>query len=671
MSDKPEPDVRLTAWVHGFVQGVGFRWWTRCRALEQGLTGYAANQADGRVLVQMLERHGVTRLDPKGQRFDPNQHQAVMEMDRPDLPAGSIAEVFQSQLGVPTRYTGVGLAVLTWLVVIGGISAIVLAEALVLGAKAGLEPATLLEALRQTPIALWSWMFYLPLAVLGIPPLVFVVVALVDLLYQYWVHTELIGRLGWADRVFVTPSNHRVHHGQNAYCIDRNYGGILILWDRLFGTFAEERMEEPVVYGVRKAVARWEPLAAVFRVYGWLLRRLRETPGWRNRLAILFRWSAADPEWARREALISGSLARFRRFSTGTPAAIRIYGGFQFALGTLLIVHFLAVFPGLEAGGAAAYALVIAGWTWSVGRLLEGARGARAALVKGVSMGLFGVWVIAMAVANVLAGGTPHAVTMGAVGFVALVANVGVAVMLYRYRDGDANMRSVWLCTRNDALGNVAVMLAALGVFGTGSLWPDIAVAAVMASLALSAASQTIASAVAKEDTLRVHEIYASIQGESTFAGLPCAFVRLTGCNLRCVWCDTPHAFYEGTRMTRAEVRQKALALGTPLVELTGGEPLLQPGAFPLMAELADAGRERESSEGVKKDSPFAMESLYFRSFNRPLLRRDEEIALAKKIEAAEFAYRDAVLGLPMVATYTGIVYWVFRGKVRLGENSY
>jgi Co/Zn/Cd efflux system component len=121
---------------------------------------------------------------------------------------------------------------------------------------------------------------------------------------------------------------------------------------------------------------------------------------------------------------------------------------------------------------------------------------ARAALVKGVSMGLFGVWVIAAAAANVLAGGTPHAATMGAVGFAALIANVGVALLLYRYRDGDANMRSVWLCTRNDALGNVAVMLAALGVFGTGSLWPDIAVAAVMASLALSASSETIANAL-------------------------------------------------------------------------------------------------------------------------------------------------------------------------------
>lgn len=94
-----------------------------------------------------------------------------------------------------------------------------------------------------------------------------------------------------------------------------------------------------------------------------------------------------------------------------------------------------------------------------------------------------------------------------------------------------------------------------------------------------------------KEDTLVIHEIYASIQGESTFAGLPCTFVRTTGCNLRCTWCDTTKAFYGGTRMPRSEVLAKALATGTELVELTGGEPLLQPGVFPLMRELCDAGR--------------------------------------------------------------------------------
>ena len=92
-------------------------------------------------------------------------------------------------------------------------------------------------------------------------------------------------------------------------------------------------------------------------------------------------------------------------------------------------------------------------------------------------------------------------------------------------------------------------------------------------------------------DTLVVHEIYASIQGESSFAGLPCTFVRLTGCNLRCTYCDTPQAFYGGDRLQRSEVLARALATGTDLVELTGGEPLLQPGALPLMTELADAGR--------------------------------------------------------------------------------
>jgi 7-carboxy-7-deazaguanine synthase len=92
-------------------------------------------------------------------------------------------------------------------------------------------------------------------------------------------------------------------------------------------------------------------------------------------------------------------------------------------------------------------------------------------------------------------------------------------------------------------------------------------------------------------EQIRIHQIYESIQGESTFAGLPCTFVRLSRCNLRCRWCDTPQAFEGGTEMPRAEVLQRALSFGTPLVELTGGEPLLQPAAIPLLAELCNAGR--------------------------------------------------------------------------------
>jgi 7-carboxy-7-deazaguanine synthase len=109
--------------------------------------------------------------------------------------------------------------------------------------------------------------------------------------------------------------------------------------------------------------------------------------------------------------------------------------------------------------------------------------------------------------------------------------------------------------------------------------------------MAREARSWYLAGSMGKDESLVIHEIYASIQGESTFAGLPCTFVRTTGCNLRCVWCDTPQAFYGGTRMRRADVLARALASGTELVELTGGEPLLQPGVFLLMRELCDAGR--------------------------------------------------------------------------------
>jgi 7-carboxy-7-deazaguanine synthase len=91
--------------------------------------------------------------------------------------------------------------------------------------------------------------------------------------------------------------------------------------------------------------------------------------------------------------------------------------------------------------------------------------------------------------------------------------------------------------------------------------------------------------------TLVIHEIYRSIQGESSFAGRRCAFVRLTGCNLRCRWCDTPQAFYGGERLAITEVAQRALALETELVLITGGEPLLQPGVHALMARLCDAGK--------------------------------------------------------------------------------
>ena len=120
---------------------------------------------------------------------------------------------------------------------------------------------------------------------------------------------------------------------------------------------------------------------------------------------------------------------------------------------------------------------------------------ARAALLKGATLAILGVYILASALWSVWHGGTPQAGIMGVVGVIALVANAGVALMLYSYRTGDANMRSVWICSRNDAIGNVAVVLAAVGVFGTGTAWPDLIVAGVMAVLGISGGVQIIVQA--------------------------------------------------------------------------------------------------------------------------------------------------------------------------------
>ena len=121
---------------------------------------------------------------------------------------------------------------------------------------------------------------------------------------------------------------------------------------------------------------------------------------------------------------------------------------------------------------------------------------ARASLLKGITMAAFGLWVLFITLSHAIAGTVPDAPTMGVVGAVALIANVTVAALLYRYRNGDSNMASVWICSRNDAIGNLAVMLAAAGVFGAGAGWPDFAVGASMSALALYGAWQIVRHAI-------------------------------------------------------------------------------------------------------------------------------------------------------------------------------
>ena len=130
----------------------------------------------------------------------------------------------------------------------------------------------------------------------------------------------------------------------------------------------------------------------------------------------------------------------------------------------------------------------------------------KAALFKSATMAVFGIWVIGNAAYEAIVGAVPDAVVMGSIGMLALAVNAGVAVMLFRYRSGNSNVRSIWLCSRNDALGNMAVMLAASGVFVTASVWPDILVAAVIAGLNISAACHVFRQASGELRSARVEE---------------------------------------------------------------------------------------------------------------------------------------------------------------------
>jgi Co/Zn/Cd efflux system component len=143
-------------------------------------------------------------------------------------------------------------------------------------------------------------------------------------------------------------------------------------------------------------------------------------------------------------------------------------------------------------GDAANYGLAL--WALSMAAVW----GSRVALFKGITMLLFGLAVLARTAWSAWAGELPEAITMGTIGLLALSANLFVAALLYQYREGNANMRSVWLCTRNDALGNIAVLLAGIAVWGSGNAWPDLAVAFIMAGLAIHSGSQIVLHARAE-----------------------------------------------------------------------------------------------------------------------------------------------------------------------------
>ncbi len=233
------------------------------------------------------------------------------------------------------------------------------------------EEYNLTVALRQGALQpAFSWVFYLPLAVVGFPPAMFLAVSSFNTLYQFWIHTRLIGRLGPLEWALNTPSHHRVHHGRNPKYIDRNHGGTLIVWDRLFGTFGAER-EEPV-YGVTRPLASWNPVWANVRHWAemWEVARRARRP--LDKVRVLWKrpgWRPAElgghegPSEVDRQSHVP--------YDVPVPRGVRLYVLGQFALVNLATVAFLYASPGLLPVPLALGATGIALSLVSLGGLLD------------------------------------------------------------------------------------------------------------------------------------------------------------------------------------------------------------------------------------------------------------------------------------------------------------
>ena len=260
------------------------------------------------------------------------------------------------------------------------------------------EEYNLTVALRQSVLqGALSWVFYLPLALLGFPPAMFLTVSAFNTLYQFWIHTRTIGRLGPLEWVLNTPSHHRVHHGRNPKYIDRNHAGSLIIWDRMFGTFQEE--EEEPVYGITTPLANWNPVWANLHYWAELLGTARRAARPLDRLRVFWK----PPGW--RPADLGGFMpapevdaARYRKYDPEVRRPRGTYVLVQFVIVNLLTVAFLqreASLPPLARFGAAA--LILASVA-ALGGLLDHRSWARGLEVaRLVATAAFGVWILRLA----------------------------------------------------------------------------------------------------------------------------------------------------------------------------------------------------------------------------------------------------------------------------------
>jgi alkylglycerol monooxygenase len=194
------------------------------------------------------------------------------------------------------------------------------------------EDYNLSVALRQSSLqTVWTFAFNLPIALLGFEPLHFALLSALNTLYQFWIHTETIGKMGWFEYVLNTPSHHRVHHGRNPKYIDKNHAGSLIIWDKMFGTFQAE--EEKPTYGITKPINSWNAVYANVSHYVEMGKDLKSIPSWSDKIKYLF----MKPGWM--PASLGGyrpapdvDRLSYKKYETPAPMLLNLYVLFQFVL---------------------------------------------------------------------------------------------------------------------------------------------------------------------------------------------------------------------------------------------------------------------------------------------------------------------------------------------------
>jgi sterol desaturase/sphingolipid hydroxylase (fatty acid hydroxylase superfamily) len=203
------------------------------------------------------------------------------------------------------------------------------------------EDYNLATALRQTSTGwLWKWIFYMPMILLGVPVEVFIAVAGVNLVYQFWVHTEHIGHLGFLEKIFITPMNHRIHHAKNKEYIDANYGGVFIIWDRMFGTYTPQRSDLQPVYGTATPLNSWNPMWANFQVLSIMVKDTIKTKSWKDKIKVWFSQTYWRPEDCIEEKDPNDF---YKKFNPEIGSDVKIFGFLQM-LFTIAVSGFVLTF---------------------------------------------------------------------------------------------------------------------------------------------------------------------------------------------------------------------------------------------------------------------------------------------------------------------------------------